>query len=55
MIWIASALLCLPVLIVALLDADGVWNLSAVGTSSAVLLIIAFAIAAVGWTIRRDV
>jgi uncharacterized membrane protein HdeD (DUF308 family) len=55
MIRIASLLLILPALAVALLLANDGWGLSLVETLVAVFVIVGFAVAAVGWTIRRDV
>jgi uncharacterized membrane protein HdeD (DUF308 family) len=52
MIRIASLLL-IPA--AALLIADNGWGLSLVETLAAIFVIVGFAVAAVGWTIRRDV
>ena len=51
MIRIASFLL-IPAAV--LLIADNGWGLSLVGTPVAIFVIVGFAVAAVGWTIRRD-
>jgi hypothetical protein len=55
MIRIASLLLILTALAVALLMADKGSALSLVGTLAAIFVIVGFAVAAVGWTMRRDV
>jgi hypothetical protein len=54
MIRIASLLSIPPVLALAWLVADS-GGLSLVGTMAAILVIVGFAVAAVGWTMRRDV
>ncbi len=54
MIRIAGVVLVLLALIVVLFAANNAVSFSAVGTVTAVLLIIAFGIAATGWTIRHD-
>jgi len=52
---IIRLILALPALITAWLVADDALNLSLVETLVAVTLIVGFAVAATGWTIRRDV
>jgi hypothetical protein len=55
MLRIASLVLVLLVLAIALLIANTGLGLSLVETLMAVFLIVGFAIMAAGWTIRRDV
>ena len=55
MMQIISLLLTLPALIAAWFVANDGLNLSLIETIVAVTLIIGFAVAATGWTIRRDV
>jgi hypothetical protein len=55
MMQIISLLLTLPALIATWFVANDVLNLSLIETLVTVTLIIGFAIAATGWTIRRDV
>lgn len=55
MIRIASLLLILPALAVALLIANDGWGLSLVETLIAIFVIVGFAVTAAGWTIRHDV
>jgi hypothetical protein len=55
MVRITSFLLILSVPAIAWLIANNGWGLSLVETLIAILLIVGFAVAAAGWTIRRDV
>jgi uncharacterized membrane protein YqjE len=55
MVRVASILLGIAVLIAVLFATNDGWNLSAVETFTAVVLIVAFGIAATGWTIRHDI
>jgi hypothetical protein len=55
MIRIVCLLLTLPVLAAVLFVANDRWDLSLIGTLAAVTLIVGFAAAAAGWTIRHDV
>ena len=52
MMWILRVLLTVPVLIAAVVSHD---RLGPIVTIVAVIFIIGFAVAAAGWTIRRDV
>jgi hypothetical protein len=54
MIRIAGGVLVLLALIVALCAINDDLSFSIVGTLTAILLIVAFGIAATGWTIRHD-
>lgn len=54
MIRIAGGTLVLLALIVVLFAANDALSFSIAGTLTAVLLIIAFGVAATGWTIRHD-
>jgi len=55
MIRLISLLLSLPAAAVALLVPSDAWNFEFVETFAAVILIVGFAVAATGWTIRHDV
>jgi hypothetical protein len=55
MIRLTYFLLALPVLAAVLFVANDRWDLSFIGTLAAVTLIVGFAVAATGWTIRHDV
>jgi hypothetical protein len=55
MIRIASFLLILPALAVALWIANDDWGLSLVETLIAIFVIVGFAVTAAGWTIRHDI
>jgi hypothetical protein len=55
MIQLTCLLLTLPVLADVLFVANDRRDLSSIGTLAAVTLIIGFAVAATGWTIRHDV
>jgi hypothetical protein len=55
MIRLTCLLLTLPVLAAVLFVANDRWDLSFIGTLAAVTLIVGFAVAATGWTIRHDV
>jgi hypothetical protein len=54
MIRIAGSVLVVLVLVVGLCAANDALSFSVAGTLTAVLLIVAFGIAATGWTIRHD-
>lgn len=54
MIRIADCVLVLLALIVVLCATNDALSFSIVGTLTAILLIVAFGIAATGWTIRHD-
>jgi hypothetical protein len=54
MIRIAGGVLILLALILVLCAANDALSFSLAGTLAAVLLIIAFGVAATGWTIRHD-
>jgi hypothetical protein len=55
MIRLISLLLSLPAAAVGLLVASDAWNLEFVESFAAIVLIVGFAVAAAGWTIRHDV
>ena len=55
MIRLFSLLLSLPAAMVALLVASDAWNLEFVESFAAIILIVGFAVAATGWTIRHDI
>lgn len=55
MIRIAGSVLVLLAFVAAICATNDAWSFSIVETSAAVLLIVAFGVAAVGWTIRHDV
>ena len=55
MIRIAGSVLVILAVILALCAANDALSFSIAGTLAAVLLIVAFGVAATGWTIRRDV
>ncbi len=54
MIRIAGIVLVVLALVVVLFAANSAVSFSVVGTLTAVLLIVAFGVAATGWTIRHD-
>lgn len=54
MIRIAGSVLVVLALIVGLCAANDALSFSLAGTLTAVLLIVAFGIAATGWTVRHD-
>ena len=54
MIRIAGSVLVVLALIVVLCATNDALSFSIVGTLTAILLIVAFGIAATGWTIRHD-